>query len=528
SVRSNERTGDAARRVSNSATVQAAVARIQYAFQNDLGSELDYYTLDADDLRSVTQQPGSTSRVLEPAALGLPSVLATVGKVYEHVPAPDGTSRLSQVPQVQPATVVEERIPVDPAVCRASGLPAANCTSDVRAYWQVYETITPDTTGSEPPNVVLYLRTWLGSGRNYSRPSYARAELRPGRFADFQQISDGNVNIGAGASINGPVHSNGLADGSFSTVEEAPAGAVNGDARWIYVNPGATCSGSASLSITKGTIAAGGCPSVGATGQTISFLRVTDSVQTIRTAAAAGRPGVRTFTAPASRRGGENMFEAYATAWRVQLQGNSMSVQYPDGTGAGTYPLGRVNAFVFDEDVRVHGTAARDVRVTIAAERPNGGAASIYVDGDIIKGDDRLSSIGLIAQGDVVMWMQSTGGVASCPVRKLQAAIVAASGGLTIPTKYATDEVQTLAPDCGGNVLVDGSVAGHRPPLMVWRWDGFGAGYTGTRTYRWDEALKRNPPPFFPLTGTWQPYQVREANVDCLFDPARIMDPECR
>ena len=98
---------------------------------------------------------------------------------------------------------------------------------------------------------------------------------------------------------------------------------------------------------------------------------------------------------------------------------------------------------------------------------------------------------------------------------------------MTIPTSYTTDEVQSTAPRCGQAVSLDGSIAGHRPPTLVWTWPGgYAAGFTGRRTYSWDEQLKRNPPPFFPLTGTWQPFNVRDANSDCLV--SRATDPECR
>lgn len=525
SSRSADRSRDAARRVSNDATVQTAVTRIVYGYQNDLGNEQDYYVLDAADLQQITQATGTGARVMNPTTLrGLPAELRSIPSpsVWEHRDAS------TLVPVSGPSvavTAVEEANVVQPSACTSAGLPASACNSGgVRSYWQPLRIVMPDITGSEPPNVVVYVRSWIGSAAAgvWSKASYARIEVRPGRFADYQQISDGNVRIGSGASINGPVHSNGLADGSFSTVQTAPARLGN---RWIYAEPGVDCRTDASLSITAGTIEApGACNSVGATGQTISFLRAIDAIQSIRDAAADGRAGTAAYRA-GSRRGNESLQEPYYTSWTVRLAGSSMSVWFPDGSFAGSRSLGRVNAFVFDEDVRVSGTAGADRRVTIAAERDGGASAMIYVDGNITKGDPRTSAIGLIAQGDVVLWMEAP---STCPVRTLQAAIVAATGGVTIPTKYTTNELQTDIPTCRGTVTVEGSLAGHRPPTLVWGWPGHAAaGYDGPRNYRWDKALKSNPPPFFPLTGTWQPYQVREANVDCLFT-SRSSDPRCR
>lgn len=538
SSKATERSRDASRRVSNDATIQTAVTRLSFAFQNDLGSEQDYYVLTKADLEQATKVAAGQARVVTPAQLpGLPAEFATVtpggvASVWKH----DIVNGKHQLVTEQNASLgtswVEETIAVDPSACSGAGLPASACNQGgVRSYWQPYRMVMPDITGNEAPNVVVYVRSFIGSisARAYSKASYARIELRPGRFADYQQISDGNVRIGSGASINGPVHSNGLADGSFSTVQDAPVAAN----RWIYVEGGVNCTGAASLSITKGTIYPSGCPSVGATGQTISFLRAIDAIETIRVAAAAGRPGTRAFTATSGQRGNEGLQEPFHTAWRVTLNGNSMSVRNPNGSFRANIALGRVNAFVFDEDVRVHGSVSPDRRVTIAAERNGGATASIFVDGNIVKGDDKTSSIGLIAQGDVVLWMERPANASSvCPVNTLQAAIVAATGGVTIPTRYTTDELQSTAPNCSGTVLIDGSLAGHRPPTLIWAWSSgastYKAGFTGTRDYRWDTELKRNPPPYFPLTGTWQPFQVREANVDCLFSQNRINDPNCR
>lgn len=538
-TRSSERSVDAARRVSNEATIQTAVTRVLYAYQNDLGSEQDYYRLDEDDLKQVTQVTGAQARVLKPADLpGLPRELQTVDQVWEHIGS-GGSYRLQPVSQPLFNVIVEESIDIAPSVCTGAGLPASVCASGgVKAYWEMYRLIMPDVTGNEPPNVVVYLRSWLGSpvARAYSKASYARAELRPGRFADYQQISDGNVRLNSGASINGPVHSNGLGDASFSTVAQAPAGMGS---RWIYGEPGVSCVGDASLSIAVGKIAVPGCRSVGATGQTISFLRAIDSIRSIRVAKSKGRPNVDVY---ASNVQPGPLSGPYDSAWGVVFSGRRMTVQYPGG-GSRSVGLSRVNAFVFDRDVRVRGNVAADTRVTIAAERggvdANGvqittggpGSATIFIDGNLTKGNDVTSSIGLIAQGDVVLWMYKdvNSGASVCNAYTVQAAMVAATGGLTIPSRYTTNELQTAAPRCPGKVTIDGSVAGHRPPLLVWKWpSGDKAGYTGTRDYRWDKELKRNPPPYFPLTGAWQPFQVRDANTDCLFDPARLSDPTCR
>jgi hypothetical protein len=162
--------------------------------------------------------------------------------------------------------------------------------------------------------------------------------------------------------------------------------------------------------------------------------------------------------------------------------------------------------------------------VTIAARRSRGGAATVFVDGDIRKGDQTSSSIGLLAEGNIVIWQSPSN---PCAVTTVQAAMVAATGGITIPPQYTSDEIQPTAPRCAQTLTLTGSFAGHRPPTMEWRWDHGETGFVGRRQYTWDQKLKRNPPPFFPLTGTWQPFNVRGANVDCLFAANRRDDPEC-
>lgn len=535
------RSGDASRRVANKATVQTALTRITYGFQANLGSEQDYYRLDMEDLRAITERAGSPAQVLNPASIAsLPPDFKQTEYVWKHVDSPHRLKRVRTAAgaDVRPPTfIVEEPAVPDTSACTGAGLSASVCAAgNVRTYWQVYRIVLADTTGNTAPVIGIVVRTWLGDRARgvWSKASYARADLRAGRFADYQQISDGNVYVASGSVISGPVHSNGLADGSFSTVHDAPVGATGGSSRWIYVEGGVNCAtGEPSLSITEGVIVgpgAGSCNSRGQNGQTISFLRAVNSIDTINAAATAGQPGVRRLSSAGHAPAASSMVEPITTAWRVVLNGTTMTVHYPNGTPYGTVPLGRANAFSFDRDVRVHGEVAPDTRVTIAASR-GGAAATIFLDGDLRKQHAKTSSIGLIAHGDIVFWQSPTN---ACLVRRVDAAMVAATGGVTIPTKYTTVERQQNAPSCGQQLRINGTIAGHRPPTMFWSWPaaaGFGvktAGYHGTRNYGWDQALKNNPPPYFPLTGTWQTVLLTEANADCLFSTTKRTDPECR
>ncbi|MCW2927684.1 MAG: hypothetical protein JWM86_1652 [Thermoleophilia bacterium] len=525
--RAGDRSADASRRVSNAATTQTAVTRVIFGLQNGLGSEADYYVLDRADLRDIVDGVTGVTVYAPNQLRNLPADHFGTFGVYERQLNGNALS-LVQLATLPTDTIVEEPVLVDAQACRTVlRLPAATCSGgQVRAYWQVARVIVPDTTGRSTSNVIVTVRTWLGDRTTgtWTKSSYATAEMRPGRFADFQLISDGNIRFGDGAELNGPVHSNGLDDSSYATVPTI--GMPNLGASWVFGDPGMRCVGNASISITSGVVAGAAgrrtCNSQGATGQTISFMRAIDAMDQIQQAVDDGRPNVRAFTAN-NRRGAEAGRDAHDTAWRVQLSGNSMSVTYPDNSRSWSVPLNRVNAFVFDEDVRVSGRVAANVRVTVAARRAGGGSASIYIDDDITKGDDRTSSIGLLAQGNVVIWQTQAN---PCAVTTVEAAMVAATGGITIPSKYTTDEVQRSAPQCSARLKLDGSFAAHRPPTLFWGWDsGDVAGYTRSRAYMWDQQLKRNPPPYFPLTGTWQPFNVRDANVDCLY--TRRTDAQC-
>lgn len=538
--RASERSGDSSRRVSNNATVQTATTRIVYGLQNELASEGDYYTFDRADLESITRSTGAQgSRVLDVGQLtNLPLEFTKTYGVWEHTDT-GGPYRLQQMADATvPSTVMQETVQLDQAACRASGLAADVCTAtDLSAYWQTIRVVLPDSTGNDAPNVVVYVRTWMGSLSNaaWSRASYARIEARPGRFADFELISDGNIHFAGGATIDGPVHTNGLDDGSFATVRR-PAG-TDPNRGWVVLDAGATCSGPASITIADGLVLGPGgstvppeCGSRGSTGQVISFLRAIDSINLIEASAAQARPHTGAFSS-AGHTGAEALLDPYGTAWRVTFNGDSMSVDYPDGSPAANIALDRSNAYAFDDDVRVRGHVGADHRVTLASRRKGSAvAASIYIDGNILKDDARTTAIGLIAQGDVILWQTPAD---PCQVSRVQAAVVAATGGVTLPTKYTTNELQTNAPVCDQGIQLDGSISGHRPPTLVWKWEDDGgrqyrAGYVGVRNYTWDQHLRRTAPPYFPLTGLWQPFNVREGNTDCLFSSTGVTDPTCR
>lgn len=523
-TQSAQRGKDVRTRVSNAAVVDAAVTRVIYGYRNDLGSVVDHFVLDEEDLRKTIA--GDSAATVVPA----PTRYARLGGVWAHVPQAGGGTKLQPEPRAQlPSVAVSEPIMHDAAACTAAGIPASACTEHMRGQWQVYRIELPDITGSHPPNVVVYVRSWLASAADpnvVGTPSYARVELRPGRFADYQLVSDSRIVFGGGARIDGPVHSNGLA---------SPDPTVDEDE--IELHTGVQCTDAATLTVGRGTIGTpdgspvpAQCNGIGETGQVISFLRAIDSMDDIAAIAASGMLStVRSYTT-APGLGGENAFkEPYHHAYQVVFSpdGTSLQVFHQNGALRDVMPLGRVNALLFDDDVRVRGEVGPDRRITIAARRSGVSTASIFVDGDITKGDANSTAIGLLAQGDVVTWMSGFGDTTSCPVDRMEAAVVAANGGLTIPTRYATSEAQKNVPTCP-SIALKGSIAGHRAPTMRWVWPDVASAGFETRHYTWDRALSRNPPPYFPLTGIWQPFSVVDSNIDCLFDADLQTDPECR
>ncbi|MCW2961291.1 MAG: hypothetical protein JWM25_1104 [Thermoleophilia bacterium] len=518
--------------------VQSAITGYRMALGSRLASEADGFTLSVADMVRLAPSSATASEFVTQAAQ-LPAEYRAVAGVWQKSSA----TRIDPVPSYPMAAVAfHAPATADAATCSRLGLDPAGCASNLHGFWQVYRIELPDRTSLDSNgNVTVYFRAWLQSVDRSSRPTgdvsgatVVRAELRPGRFADYQLISDGQIQFGRGAVISGPVHSNGF-ELARDHLDETTVRAGSS----IVVRDDVRCSTGGSLSTAEGAIdvASGGvgCATFPDSNRFISFLRVFDELDQLATDAAAGRTDV--IVLPAVERPGVPGREH---AWEAWLEGNRLRFRSPTGT-VRTIPAGTGStAILVEDDILLHG-GDLEGRVTIAARRLDRGSANIYIDGNVNPNTTRPGrTLGLIAQGDIVIDMEggTSGGstpTIDCRVTIIRAAMIAAAGGLTIPTQYTTSTIQSRPPQCREPLLVDGSVAGHRSPNLQWQWAGWDdpVNYPGRwvgywdREYRWDTRLLSSPPPYFPLTGTWQAVSVRVGNVDC-YAGGRRFDARCR
>ncbi len=361
------------------------------------------------------------------------------------------------------------------------------------SWWQLVNTIPP---GSGSASLVAYVRTWIAAGGPGSRvitePRIVRAELRPGRFSDYQILVDGPLVMGGGTRIEGRIHTNGYPDAYLVDAFTTPTRPlVLGNA---VGNP--TCVRGAAFSTAKGTIA-GTCSG---------------------------------FAAPRDQNNGRLIDLLRGESHLAMLQSMCGPIVYCPG-GGGPFSInlrsmtvnGRrvpaaAKAVLVRGDASIVGTTTRDITIGVAGKPSVGGAfgsSSLSLMGNSAIGATNPASrtggtVGLIVQGDVIPRID----LGQCPTQ-LNAAVVSASGALTFPSQYRVP----LAP--GGRTptcpsfRLQGSLSTHYAPLMYLAWGSQTAGYR-RRDYRYDTRLRMNPPPLFPLTGPWQVNSWKDAMSECL------------
>ena len=119
------------------------------------------------------------------------------------------------------------------------------------------------------------------------------------------------------------------------------------------------------------------------------------------------------------------------------------------------------------------------------------------------------NSLALIAENDVVVDTS-----AGCTTDYVRAALVAATGAVTIPREHRGSVlVGPSAPTCP-NIDFVGSIASHGSIIMRWRIGPANVGYVN-RSYRWDPWLAYFPPPFVPLAHPWELSGLEVASGDC-------------
>lgn len=441
--------------------------------------------------------------------------------------------------------------PVQPPI--PAGMPnftvRENGPDGISGFWQMLHVFSPEYHDtSDEGVVVVYLRAWnapTNAPAQGTEPRLVRAEFRPGRFADYQAVIDGPILFGQGAALNGPIHSNGFADERFN-FRDALLGTTDRVA--TIDNARVACTGAAQITTATGnveTTAFPGCPVEQNTGRFVNLLAAEEAFTRIRKACAERVSNVRCYdqalfgsSVPSSLAQRQPDLRGY----RVHLNGTSLRVsayeidwtsespRHINFTHTIPTPRGSTTVLYFADNVLVEGTTVG--RVTIAARKPGewspnveSGSANIYLTDDT-HDQGGSSVLGLMAQGGVILdAIKRPNGTYEC-IDRVSAGIVAMSGTLTIDPRYTTRLYQSGGPQCGP-IDIDGSLAAHRSPVLYWTWANR-AGHAGysRRDYRWNRNLRRNPPPYFPTTDTWEARHVRPVNVDC-FSGGRIVDQDC-
>lgn len=420
---------------------------------------------------------------------------------------------------------------------------------DTVGFWQMVGVFEPEYVDpSDEGVVVVYLRVWIAPATqpgNATEPRLVRVEFRPGRFADYQAVIDGPLLFGKGAELNGPVHTNGFLDNRTNM-----AGALAGGERVGTVGGAKVpCSAAGQITTADGNVEPGafpGCAVQTHTRRYVNLLATEQAYLRIRRACDDDPSRARCYDTPVTgssvpssmASGGVDLrgyrVRIYPTYLHVTRYEINPATQAPTTYGSWSNtiatPAGSTTALLFGDNVIVSGTT--NARVTIAARKPNAGipignpsertgAANIYIHGNILSNGSG-AVVGLISQGGVLLQALSGGGC----VGEVNAGIMAMSGTLSIDPRYTTGLHHDGGQQCG-TIVIRGSLAAHRSPILFWDWANV-PGHVGysTRNYVWDKHLRRNPPPYFPTTETWDSKHVRPADLDC-FAGGVISDPDC-
>lgn len=419
----------------------------------------------------------------------------------------------------------------------------------ISGFWQLLHMFSPEYHEPEDEGVVVaYVRAWSAHTSTPGRgtePRLVRAEFRPGRFTDYQSVIDGPIVFGRGATLNGPIHTNGFADERANFRDQL----LLSNQRVMTVdNARVACTDAAQITTATGGVDASafpGCPVERDTGRFVNLLAAEEAFTRIRKACAENVANVRCYdraltgsSVPSNlaqhppdlrgyrvrMNGGSLTISAYEIDWRSEAP---REIQF--STTMAT-PAGSTTVLYFADNVLVEGTTRG--RVTIAARKPGtwspdveSGSANIFLTGNT--SDTGGSSVlGLMAQGSVILdAVKRPDGSHAC-IDRVSAGMVAMAGTLTVDPRYTTRLFQDGGPRCGP-IEIDGSLAAHRSPVLYWTWPNVArhAGYS-TRDYSWNADLRRNPPPYFPTTDTWEARHVRPVNADC-FGGGRIVDQDC-
>jgi hypothetical protein len=378
----------------------------------------------------------------------------------------------------------------------------------------------------DPPPVGSTVVTITATGTVVANPGVQRAvKTRIGKqsFAKYAVLSNSDISIGA--SIIGPMHSNGflyMVSGSAanlmtSTKTTGTSSLSTVTRRWGVYDAGDPIP-PASLTTTTATFNAGreiGVPALDFAGITVDLAQMKTAAQTSGKYYAASGSGlgyhivlanndtfnIYTVNTLATGGGGCEAREWWNTPSCPIIPNSSWSINTQTILGGGTNVPFPANGIIFVEDnVWVDGSITT-ARLTIAAANLSGIGTqkNIIVNSDLrYNATSGAEVIGLIAQDN--FWI----GVNSSMDLRVDAAILAQNGRVSrYGYRNCTNEDRS-------DLTLYGMFASNKRyaygNLGSGCSTGFSSGYQDTRTYIYDPYLLYGPPPSFPLTSAQ--YQI--------------------
>jgi hypothetical protein len=346
--------------------------------------------------------------------------------------------------------------------------------------------------------------------------------MRQGSLADYQILSDAPIQLESNVLIKGRIHSNGFSDRIQKPPSDHPAARIwqrdfsstSPEVKCQNPDPAVKNKVSPSLSTGTGDIkvnASSECQVSANTNKFVDLSKAADSLSKLGDPCTSTPPqGVVYHCSGSNTVGG-------VSSGPLDFAGNPTYI-----VNLGSLTMNSTTkkvTHVFDGDTQVYGTAP-DGRVSIITVKKAGAMTppDIIITGDIKHGDRTAvpaSNVGLISSGNIVIRPTGSGcNLGWGGYRTVEAALMAMSGTVTIPSEY-TSQVKPAGtlPVCFG-LAVKGSVASHLGMSLLWKWGSVSAGFL-IRDIRWDESLGRTPPPYYPLGDPWEIVDIRNANLDC-------------
>jgi hypothetical protein len=477
--RSGERVSSRSSRAASVAVVDRALTSYEFALQSLLTDETKDFRLDRNAMLQLAASPEAGTRDSTPVLNSkLPSRLKQLG-LDQTYPGNDYTMRMT----------------------------LANGTI---GWWQPIAVLPPSTTN---PNLILYVRTWTSTiaanPRLVGDARIVRADLRPGRFSDYQILVDGPIIMGYGVTLSGRVHTNGYPDSYMADQWTTPGSPM----QLIASDPPACKSGAAFSTATGSIVGKGSCTGFNAQytendHRRIDLLRGSEHLNKLRTMCGGGSVACPPGNGP----------------WTIKLSGSTAHF-----TGPGfnkTYDASAGAVVLVRGSASLSGELTRKSALTIGIQDTGNfsafGSSSLSLVGNAKIGATDNSILGLIVDGDVIPRIDK----GQCP-RGLRAAMVSSSGSLSIPPQYRVPNAPGVGslPYCGNTFSFVGSLGAHYMPFMIGGFGNVPVGFAG-RAYDYDSRLLMTPPPLFPTTGPWQVSTWKDADPACL-DANDINDAEC-